>query len=96
MFIRLRFHVLLSTQELLLQHGGKLLSVVEPLLKIWHRASVQVKMTKRMAIYYLEGRMAQGCVICCVILEFYQAKSMEPLDEGRVHNTTQIHLQTLI
>jgi hypothetical protein len=35
MFFRLSFHALLSTQELLLLHGGELMSVAEPLLQIW-------------------------------------------------------------
>jgi hypothetical protein len=81
MFIRLSFHALLSTQELLLQHGGELLSVAEPLLQIWHGAGIEVRNTKvvrRLAVQYMEGRMAQGRVIHCIVLELYQQKPVEP------------------
>jgi hypothetical protein len=99
MFIRLSFHALLSTQELLLQHGGELLSVAEPLLQIWHGAGIEVKNTKvarRLAVQYMEGRMAQGRVIHCIVLELYQQKPVEPFAWRRMHNASQIHFQALV
>jgi hypothetical protein len=96
MLIRLRFHALLGAQQLLLQHGAKLLPIPYPFLQIWDRTCVQVWDTKvvrgrrggGVAILYLKWRTTQCRVECDIVLELNSGLAVEPFGRRGMHCTS--------